>query len=309
MNRHHRWIRTFVLLLPLSTITTTIARAVDRNNSGSMTFDIEGWLWSIFAIVTTVILIAVIGAISERFLQPRLRQPTTLATLPELNNVELAYLYAGRTGALHLTMASLVQMGLLRADYRQCSLVHGAGIKGRLQELEYKMLRVHRQLVHDASTSVHYEQLMSSRAYNDTCSTLLISLQQQELMIKRTPRSIGDWAKFPPVLFSIGAIIYLIILPMLPLLPISQSLFSFHLIATSFIAFSLGLSPRSDRTFWGDHVLGHYKCLSAHDDPMRQIALHGHVAMTGRGLDDLRRLIEKDLQVKAEQELKDRNSG
>jgi hypothetical protein len=42
---------------------------------------------------------------------------------------------------------------------------------------------------------------------------------------------------------------------------------------------------------------------------MRRIALQGHVAMTGGGLDDLRRLIEKDLQVKAEQELKNSNSG
>jgi uncharacterized protein (TIGR04222 family) len=291
------------------TITTTIALTDFKNNSGVTAFDVEGWLWCIFTIIISIVLIAIIGAISERFLQPRLRQPTTLGTIPQLSDVELAYLYAGTTGVLHLTMASLVQKGLLRVDYSHYSLVQGTRAKGGLQELEHKMLGVHLQLVLDGSTAVPYEQLMLNRAYSDTFNTLLISLQQQELMVKRAPKSIGEWARYPPCLFIIGAVIYLIYLPMQPLLPISLPFFLVHLIATIFIAFSFGLILRSDRTIWGDHVLSHYKCLSVYDDPMRRIALQGHVAMTGGGLDDLRRLIEKDLQVKADQELKDRYSG
>ena len=293
------------------TITTTIALTGTGipNNSGATAFDVEDWLWSIFVFIVAVPLISIIGEISEHFLQPRLRQPTTLATIPQLNDMELAYLYAGRTGVLHLTMASLVQKGLLRADYSHCSLAQGAGIKDRLQELEHKMLGVHLQLVRDASTAVPYEQLMSNRAHNDTCSTLLISLQQQELMVKRVPRSIGDWVRYLPYLSIVGTATFLIILPMSNLLPMSLGFLRFHLIAASFLAFCFGLVLRNNRTIWGEHVLGHYKRLSVHDDLMRQIALQGHVAMTGGGLDDLRRLIEKDLQVKAEQELKNSNSG
>ena len=286
-----------------NTITIALTGPDIPNNSGATTFDVEGWLWWIFTIIITVILIAVIGPISEGFLEPRLRQPTTLATIPQLNDMELAYLYAGRTGVLHLTMASLVQKGLLRADCSHCSLAQGARIKGRLQELEHKMLGVHLQLVRDASTAVPYEQLMSNRAYNDTCNTLLISLKQQELMVKRAPRLIGYWAQY------IGIAIYFIVFPMSHLLLIGLPFFPVHLIATSLFACGFRLVLISDRTIWGEHVLGHYKRLSERDDLMRQIALQGHVAMTGGGLDDLRLLIEKDLQVKAEQELKNSNSG
>lgn len=265
------------LLIGLVVIGRALATAAAETNnepaSGS-----EGILW-----LMASILLAGSFMITFDVLRPLLRQPSEGRGMPALNELELAYLARGPSGALEAALASLVQSGVLLPNRDRRSLVALGESEAPLQDLAHQMVRVHHTLRGRSNVEVSYQDIINHQRYSFTA--LVVSLQSRQLLLQGR-RKVIALAPGNPIARFIGGVAVAQFL--FVLLPAVVWLF----LVPPALGISLALSVPSGRTLWAERVLEYYRTATIHGEALQRVALLGSRAMTGGRLDDLRALIE-----------------
>ena len=257
-----------------SALATAAAETSNEPASGS-----EGILW-----LMASILLAGSFWITFDVLRPLLRQPSEGRGMPALNELELAYLARGPSGALEVALASLVQSGVLLPNRDRRSLVALGESEAPLQDLAQQMVRVHHTLRGRSNAEVSYQDIIiNHQRYSFTA--LVVSLQSRQLLL-RGRRKVIALAPGNPIARFMGGVAVAQYLFML--LPAVVWLF----LVPPALGISLALSVPSGRTLWAERVLEYYSIATIHGEALQRVALLGPRAMTGGRLDDLRGLIE-----------------
>ena len=257
-----------------SALATAAAETSNEPASGS-----EGILW-----LMASILLAGSFWITFDVLRPLLRQPSEGRGMPALNELELAYLARGPSGALEAALASLVQSGVLLPNRDRRSLVALGESEAPLQDLAQQMVRVHHTLRGRSNAEVSYQDIIiNHQRYSFTA--LVVSLQSRQLLL-RGRRKVIALAPGNPIARFMGGVAVAQYLFML--LPAVVWLF----LVPPALGISLALSVPSGRTLWAERVLEYYSIATIHGEALQRVALLGPRAMTGGRLDDLRGLIE-----------------
>jgi uncharacterized protein (TIGR04222 family) len=257
-----------------SALATAAAETSNEPAGGS-----EGILW-----LMASILLAGSFWITFDVLRPLLRQPSEGRGMPALNELELAYLARGPSGALEAALASLVQSGVLLPNRDRRSLVALGESEAPLQDLAQQMVRVHHTLRGRSNAEVSYQDIIiNHQRYSFTA--LVVSLQSRQLLL-RGRRKVIALAPGNPIARFMGGVAVAQYLFML--LPAVVWLF----LVPPALGISLALSVPSGRTLWAERVLEYYSIATIHGEALQRVALLGPRAMTGGRLDDLRGLIE-----------------
>ena len=257
-----------------SALATAAAETSNEPASGS-----EGILW-----LMASILLAGSFWITFDVLRPLLRQPSEGRGMPALNELELAYLARGPSGALEAALASLVQSGVLLPNRDRRSLVALGESEAPLQDLAQQMVRVHHTLRGRSNAEVSYQDIIIYHQHY-SFTALVVSLQSRQLLL-RGRRKVIALAPGNPIARFMGGVAVAQYLFML--LPAVVWLF----LVPPALGISLALSVPSGRTLWAERVLEYYSIATIHGEALQRVALLGPRAMTGGRLDDLRGLIE-----------------
>jgi uncharacterized protein (TIGR04222 family) len=212
---------------------------------------------------------------SGRIVRPLLRPPSPRPQEPELDLEQLAYLARGARGALQVSLAKLVQQGVVHPhpSDNTLELVSFAPRPGG--ELERQLVsRLRQSPSPQAPLARHTSDLMALRHYD--FKALRHALRQKQLMLE--PCSLG-----------VAGLIAAAIVVLYPILFPFPWAGVIGLLCGGLVAVEL-LAPGS-RSRWGDVVVERHRRHVDHYDPLGRVALLGPSALSGGAMDDLRTLL------------------
>ena len=209
----------------------------------------------------------------------QIRQPSTQAQKPLLNEYEVAYLAGGKKRAVELAITRLVDQGYLKPNVRHRTFAITKAHKEEINFLEHQVMKRVRQ-------TPEFKKLKDVYGYET--EDLRTQLVQYKLLSKL----------YPFVFLS-----YIIIL----ILCFSQfdgkallenqvaSFWCVNLVAVTCLTIP-GL-----RTYWGDRVLEDIVRSQNSFDPIKRFALYGKSVLSGGALDDLKQIYEAQRQADIEE--------